>query len=390
MNKTLKFVLGTASALVLGACSADSIDNPMVENWPSDFSVAEYAAVNPDLSILQCINEVSKANEKYAETKRTALKDSIRLVGANLKNTLMQGGLDMAAAEDSVKKAGLDSASAEAAAKKLKFTVDSTEWNVFFTGDENSVKTIFTDYARINADYWPLSGKSAFVQGVLDSVGNINIDGASALEYRTAFEDFHIFGNTADQDLAFLKAVVIDSELIEQQYIMAGKYEGRAYRFCREGEAVIKQLDVTVTYDTIKNADTTYIYDTVMVYDTSKTSLKYVVSYKDSTGADALDTLLQKALVDRQNLDSTIVVTDTLYDGAITSKPMAVKSDSTISDKIKRTTTTKPLSPNVIEPAGSKGRSWDFSQDLYCKDSNTGVIYLLGYQVAGNQPTANP
>lgn len=352
MNKKFKYALGLAVAAALVACGADSINSPDSENWPSDFTTAEYARVNPDLVTYQCISAVTAANTAYLDSARAAFTSQ-----------LLAAGLDEKAAGDS--------------AKKLKFTFgDAAELATFFSGDSNAVKTLFTDYAGIAAAYWP--GVDAMKNGMTDTAGNINIDGQRAMEYRTAFEKFHRFGNTAEQDLAFLKSLKVDSTLIKMQFIMAGKYEGRAYRFCKEGEAVTKKLDINVTYDTLVNADTVYVYDTVMVSDTAKASLKYAISYKDSTGADATDTLTQRALEDHRKLDSTIVVTDTIYDGAITTKPMAVKVDSTISDKIKKTTAVTPTSSRIIEPKGGKGRVWDFSADLYCKNEADGIVYLIG------------
>ncbi|MCQ2061730.1 MAG: hypothetical protein MJY99_00140 [Fibrobacter sp.] len=352
MNKKFKYALGFAVAAALVACGADSIDAPDSENWPSDFSTSEYARVNPDLAIYQCITAVSDANTAYLDSAREVLK-----------NELMSAGLDEKAATDSSKKL------------KRSFS-DEAELATFFSDSEEAVKTLFTDYANINADYWP--GIDAMKNGMTDAEGNINIDGQRAMEYRTAFEKFHRYGNTAAQDLAFLQSIKIDSSLIRMQYIMAGKYEGRAYRSCREGEAVTKKLDITVTYDTLKNADTVYVYDTVMVSDTAKASIKYVISYTDSTGAEALDTLLLQALEQHKSEDSTIVVTDTLYDDAITTKPTPVKVDSTISDKIKKTTVTQPTSSRIIVPKGSLGRVWDFSNDYYCLNEADGVVYLIG------------
>ena len=82
MNTKFKLGLGLAMAMVLGACSADSIDAPISENWPDDFSLAEYAKANPDLARYQIIAAVADSNNVYMENLRNKMLDSLIQVAA--------------------------------------------------------------------------------------------------------------------------------------------------------------------------------------------------------------------------------------------------------------------------------------------------------------------
>lgn len=95
---------------------------------------------------------------------------------------------------------------------------------IAFFDSETSVKTLFTDYALLNEALWP------GFEALRDSVLNIDL--------RNLVLEYHVFGNTATQDLAFLQSAgIVDSSLIAWQYLLYGAKEGRAYRYCLSGEA---------------------------------------------------------------------------------------------------------------------------------------------------------
>ena len=359
MNTKFKFGLGLAMAMVLGACSDDSIDAPISENWPDDFTVAEYAKANPDLGIYQYISAVNDSNNAYMEVARQKMMDSLIAAVAATK-----GSPDSVTAKDS----------SNARSKASKFTITMTDEAAVFFNDEEAVKTIFTDYARLDEEWWP--GLSAFINGmfVIDSVtGDTTIDalnGPRAMEYREAFKNFHRYGFTATEDLAFLKTIKVDSSLIEKQYIMAGRYEGRPYRFCHDGEANVKKIDVQVEYDTIPDGIKTYVFkDTILMVEAEKSTWKYTLSNGDTC-------VSEQACGMKISADSSLSIIDTIKPPP-TEKHDSIKVDSVFTDKINRKTTLKPMSPNAVAPAGSKDRVWDFSADLYCRNEGDGEVYLI-------------
>lgn len=110
--------------------------------------------------------------------------------------------------------------------------LEAADIAVFFD-DSLPVKTMFTDYASLNEALWP--GFEDFRDNTLQ------------IDLRNLVLAYHIHGNTATQDLAFLQAFPLDSSLIAWQYLLYGKKEGRAYRYCEAGEATtLKSTDQAV------------------------------------------------------------------------------------------------------------------------------------------------
>lgn len=118
-----------------------------------------------------------------------------------------------------------------AAAKKtagcIVSTTDTSEdVQMFFSGDSNDVKTLYLDYAGLSV--WP--GYEQFHSGALYADFRVMV-----------ISNYHICKNTAAQDVAYLNGLPIDSSLIAQQYMLAGRIEGRAYRYCLSGETNVLQ-----------------------------------------------------------------------------------------------------------------------------------------------------
>ena len=356
MKTKFKLGLGLAMALVFGACSADSIDAPISENWPDDFSLTEYSKANPDLAKYQVIAVIADSNEAYMQVIREKMLDSMLI----------------AAAEKKAPEPLTASDSNNVKIKVNKYTIsinDSSEVAVFFD-DETSVKTLFTQYAGLSEDQWP--GLSAFRNGMTDEEGNINIDGQRAVEYRTAFKNYHRFGFTATQDLAFIKTIKIDSSLIEKQFLYAGRYEGRPYRMCRDTDfknpaAKTKKLDVTVVPDSTKNKWTYTFKDTVLLIEPEESAWKFLLSNGDTC-------VSQMTCGKKIEEDPTLSITDTIKPPP-TEKIDSIKVDSTLVPGKK--TIIAPLSPNAVAPAANKDRVWDFSADLYCRNEADWEIYLI-------------
>jgi len=362
MKTKFKLGLGLAMAMVFGACSADSIDAPISENWPDDFSLTEYSKANPDLAKYQIIAVIADSNEVYMQAVREKMTDSLLVATAEKKAPEPLTATD----SNNVK------------LKANKYTIsmsDSSEVAVFFD-DEVSVKTLFTEYAGLSEEMWP--GLSALINGmfIVDPVtGDTAIDainGPRAMEYRSAFKNFHRFGFTATQDLAFIKTIEIDSSLIEKQFLYAGRYEGRPYRMCRNTDfkdpaVKTKKLDVTVVPDPAKDKWTYTFKDTVRIIEAEESTWKFLLSNGDTCVSNM-------ACGKKMEEDPTLSITDTIKPPP-TEKHDSVKVDSTLVPGKK--TIIAPLSPNAVAPAANKDRVWDFSADLYCRDEADWEIYLI-------------
>ena len=101
------------------------------------------------------------------------------------------------------------------------------EIEVFFDKEE-SIKEIFTKYVGFADSIYPGFEKLK--------------TGKMYMDFRETLYAFHITGNTATKDLAFLKEFKVNYDVIREQYWMVGRIEGRSYRFCKSGET--KQLKV--------------------------------------------------------------------------------------------------------------------------------------------------
>lgn len=351
MNKKLKYGLGLAAAIALVACSADSISNADIENWPSDFNVVEYGQVNPDLATYQALTAVADSNAILRQQITQKMVDSI--VAADLSDKTDEEKLTSAQdkAEKNVKK------------RFVTGTIlnEDAEWAAYFD-DAAAVKEIFLSFAALPESYWP--GEDAFRNGMYNPDSSINIMGQTAMQYRLALNPYHIYGNTASKDLAFLKSVPVREDLIKYQYVRAGKYEGRPYRYCKaEDNAVVKQLTIEVTpYDT-----TITVRDTLETtkIDTSATGTKYALV--------SGDTVPHEAYMKKLAMGDTIAIIDTILQIDTIVVKEVVKRDTLVTWKKTKMTAG---SPNAI-PVGSSGDVWDFSADFYCRKQEDGEVYLI-------------
>ena len=383
MNKNWKLGLSFVTALLWTACSDNDISSAeaLGENLPPDFVVSEYAQVNPDLANYQLMVAVREHNDSLLSKVR---EDSISVwkaaIPATEKDSIKQSVLEKS---PDLTGAALDSAvdatitkSLDAKAQKIGRSFDDDAEQAVFYDDEAAVKSLFVDYANINAAYWP--GMNVLKEGLLAADSSINIDGQRALEYRAALAKFHCLGNTASQDVKFLQAqrTQLDSSEIEQHYWLSGRFEGRPYRYCHAGEAKHQKFLTTVKVDEIP--DTTWEYvekDSVVKDSMAMNPLRYVLV--NETLADTIE----KSVVGL-NLDSLVeagyVVTDTLK-WEYTEKKITIKEDSTakVSTRMATTIIQKPVSANARAYNGNMDRVWDFSADAYCRNKDDGEVYII-------------
>ena len=106
--------------------------------------------------------------------------------------------------------------------KKTPADMDKKELDLFFDKEE-SIKTLFTKYQGFADSIWPGFDKLK--------------DGKIYVDFRTPLYDFHIWGNTATEDLKYLESFKPDYNVIKMQYVLIGKIEGRPYRYCKDKES---------------------------------------------------------------------------------------------------------------------------------------------------------
>lgn len=170
--------IGIVAVFSFSACSSMDADSAKDGNWPTDFVISEYSEISPDIANAQRKTSVASANTERSCKINTLFSD---------------------------------------ASETAKFLADSS-----------ALKSLFVDYAFFSATYWP--GYELFTTNAL-----------YADFIKVLFMNFHVCGNTASEDVAYLASVPIDSSLISMEYLLVGATEGRAYRYCLEGEAKILQ-----------------------------------------------------------------------------------------------------------------------------------------------------
>ncbi len=121
-----------------------------------------------------------------------------------------------------------DSVNALNTAKSCKVSVTDTADMKIFKSDSAALKTLYTEYLGTDEIHWP---------GYTD----LTEDAVYADVFAQIVSYYHVCGNTANEDVLYLSSVKIDSSVVAYQYPLAGKAEGRAYRYCNEGELLTVQ-----------------------------------------------------------------------------------------------------------------------------------------------------
>lgn len=182
-----------ASAALMAACSSMDIDDDkaLSENFPSDFTVGEYLAINPQVSGQQLRDYVSNFNAK----KKVELGDAYE---------------------------------AKAAADEEAFVADTASMHLILVdpsmGGYNEV-----NWATIWAKVVKETKDTASGTVKVDTVQN-TISG-SDLSYVMLF---NLVGET--NDYAALQKAPIDTFAVTYHFVLYGKTHGWAYRPCKDSE----------------------------------------------------------------------------------------------------------------------------------------------------------
>lgn len=186
-----KLVWLTPVALIM-ACSSMAPDNTMEGILPDDFVLSEYAEINPDIAFFQVESKIKTSNSELTTSNTITKEDSI--------------------------------------ADATAFLADSVVLKEIYQFLKYDVQTAWTSYAEMIAmeipkyvylDSFSKTSKVNFIQQVL--------------------LPFNSLGSVPSEDLTIIQSnyTQIDSSLIELHYSFYGEIEGRPYRYCKAGEAVV-------------------------------------------------------------------------------------------------------------------------------------------------------
>lgn len=178
MNKIL---VSLSSLCLIGfvACSSMKVEESETRGLPSDFTVADYAKLNPDLVRYQYVDYVLRANQPFLDSLMFNLGDSLTRV-----------------------------------AMKAHMTADTTE----YAADLVFAEQVLTTYAGYDRVALPATMDS------LDA------------NQRRVYRRYNQIRLTLAEDKAFLAAFQIDSSLLEVHYEILGQAAGRPYKYCAPGE----------------------------------------------------------------------------------------------------------------------------------------------------------
>ena len=176
-------MLGSLAAL--SACSSMDVDDKeaVAENYPADFQRSEYVAMHRDLQVVQVRDSITRYNDAFKKAYKLA------------------NGVDYPQSED----------------------------NAVLFNDSASLYGLFTEFALYNPDLWD---------------GPATLNSAT----KTRIRAFSFYGKNAAEDLEAcrqLLATSLDSSLIEQQYVYYGMTEGRPYRYCKAGDKMATERDLS-------------------------------------------------------------------------------------------------------------------------------------------------
>jgi|GEM_PF-5223917 len=169
---------------LFAGCSSMATSNDeqrLVGNVPTDFNVAEFSAINPDVGASQAIAAITSKNSRFTDSL-TKLGDSATGIAA------------LKASEDAV-----------------------------FNSDKTTLQLFWVKYLN---------------QPATDSLTSADI---------LALKRFNIYGATNEVEfVANYMATQLDSSLISDSYAAFGRVEGRAYRYCKDGDPMTTLRSITL------------------------------------------------------------------------------------------------------------------------------------------------
>lgn len=218
-TKCYKFLAAGFISLSFLACSDMAVDSADAVGLPSDFTIASYQELNPDVLYAQIRRDLSKRNQ-------------VRLDSTNKLYHNAETG-ELVITSDSPPTGFSNDSTAKAIRAKAKANYDAD--NAAFLADEKFVKEIFIRYLGIDSSLWLGLDSLNSEQKSLLYTFNLQQQGKPNLE----------------ADKQYLENFQFDEDLIKKHYLLLGLLEGRPYRYC-DGLSTGNPISKVVP-DTIKN-----------------------------------------------------------------------------------------------------------------------------------------
>lgn len=264
MKKYNKYLMILAAGM-LAACSSMEVDEEEIaqENFPADFSLAEYIELHPGLLSLQIQDSVKNYNAGLTLEKADInadldkfLADTVALKQIFLDPTLggfsqddwdiMWEPTETVKPETTVVKLDTVQVKFENAdgITVVYFPSSITIEDNVITGaegytDSSKTEALTCDAATCGTFVTKKGGIVADTTKSIDSV-TVVTPGAITADKKMVLQKYNF--NDIENDYEALKGITPDTTAISQQYIVYGKKAGWAYRKCKESELNNKEL----------------------------------------------------------------------------------------------------------------------------------------------------
>jgi len=244
-KKTLYFGL-LISGMIVAACSDMGVDEDVAVGLPSDYSLEEYLAINPDI--------------KYQQVKKDLADNQFynvdRFDSANNSYMVAEG-------DDSVfviapARPDNSNFAKEARAKANASILDDNE---NFLSDTALVKEVFLTYLGFADSLWK-------------GADSLDKDMRSAL---CLFNKQQKGAPNSAEDRAFLENFKYNERLLEKHYLFLGAMEGRAYRYCNQSDSRSLKMESAVPDTISANSSTMLDYRSFRFCYDSTSAQKYLI-----------------------------------------------------------------------------------------------------------------
>jgi len=258
MTKHL-FILLIATALV--SCSDMATENPLAGDLPKDFEVSEYSKINPDVAMAQIAIAINKKN--------AIAKDSLIALNLNLNNSEIADCATFLSDKDLAKDIYLNFVGCPRKGWNKKAPCEGQEaffgWNnqTYSAETSCSVKGCWSGGwdMPMGIDECPSMGcefesLSDLWESKVSKYSDRKIQSDQADSVFSTLMAICAFNTlqgdgvpSVQKDKDFIEDYVknrIDSTLIARHFIMAGRYEGRPYKYCNSNEDELRTSDMAV------------------------------------------------------------------------------------------------------------------------------------------------
>ena len=215
------------SGMAVVACSDMGVDESEAFGFPSDYSLAEYLTINPDIKYQQVKKDL--ADNQYYNVDRFDSANNSYMVAEGDDSVFV---IAPARPENS-------NFAKEARAKA---SADIQADNKNFLSDTALVKEVFLVYLGLADSLW--KGADSLDKDMRNALCQFNKQQKGA-------------PNSAE-DRAFLENFKYNETLFEKHYLLLGSMEGRAYRFCTASDSRSAGI-ASVVPDTITDNSATML-----------------------------------------------------------------------------------------------------------------------------------